>query len=285
MKSLLKKRGCGINDSCPIPDGYLVYIAKIATNDAVFQDEEPESGEVPPHKIEHFLAKVILEMLHKNGSMRNREVKKICDDFQWNEISHNLLRAIWTASVLCQKKHSHLILERIMGLNGLSLDNMEVFACTDIRRKYLIPRAILKTFEIARYCNEVERGDEIGEIFLEQTSFEFWQKRIANFVRENIKNDFLVNFLSLLLQKMEGQEKEILIEIILPLNVLHLCHFEILPQSWLNRNYWLTEALLLKLDEVSKHCNQVEKGRKLATKIENSGFPSWRAQKHQIYGS
>lgn len=71
---------------------------------------------------------------------------------------------------------------------------------------------------------------------------------------------------------------------ILPLNILRFEDFIKMSENWENHDFFLTEAVIFKCQEVAKYCNRSIFGRKISARIANSGYPSWYAVRHYSFG-
>ncbi len=100
-----------------------------------------------------------------------------------------------------------------------------------------------------------------------------WGNIPAEIIREIIIQDELYK---------DKTYKDVL-KYILTLNILHFEDFESMSEDWINVDYFLTELVIIKVQEVGRHvCNPIY-GRHLADKIANSGTPSWISIKTENY--
>jgi hypothetical protein len=75
-----------------------------------------------------------------------------------------------------------------------------------------------------------------------------------------------------------------LCHVFLSRNIFHFEDFEEMALDWYNVDFYLTEHIMLKVQEVGAFIGKLPCARDLANHIANSGPMSWRAIKHTEYG-
>ncbi|MBI2120651.1 MAG: hypothetical protein HYT94_03450 [Parcubacteria group bacterium] len=66
---------------------------------------------------------------------------------------------------------------------------------------------------------------------------------------------------------------------LLHLNILHFEDFIKMSLDWENHDFFLTQDMMFKCQEVGRYCNDSRLGREISARIANSGYPSWHAMR------